>query len=168
MNEMTQHKATQNAYILGSRLYWLCDREKISADDAGSSQERRQQIHTRRLRILIIDDEDRFRASLVYLLKHVYGAQVQDVDSGQLALEILDSDMSFDLILLDYSMPEMNGIQVYHQVRRKGCSAKVVLMSGEPGNRQLADENDLDFLEKPMKTASLEIVLADIGEGYPS
>jgi DNA-binding NtrC family response regulator len=65
--------------------------------------------------ILIVDDEKLIRWSLKELLSGE-GYTVKAVEDGKSALEAL-ADESFDLVLLDYMLPDMNGIQILAEIR---------------------------------------------------
>ncbi|MFN3926807.1 MAG: response regulator [Pseudanabaenaceae cyanobacterium] len=66
--------------------------------------------------ILVIDDEPDICEVIQVALGEFAGWQVTTAGSGKEGLEILDR-LSFDLILLDISMPEMDGISVFEQMR---------------------------------------------------
>ncbi|WP_052481044.1 hybrid sensor histidine kinase/response regulator [Gilvimarinus agarilyticus] len=65
-------------------------------------------------RVLVVDDNSTSRQILAVYGKAA-GLQVTAVNSGAEALEVL-SDTSFDLLLLDWKMPEMDGIQFAHEL----------------------------------------------------
>ena len=62
------------------------------------------------LRILLAEDDDSMRVYLTRALERV-GYQVVAVDRGTAAVPLLESD-SFDLLLTDIVMPEMDGIEL--------------------------------------------------------
>ncbi len=66
-------------------------------------------------RILVVDDERSMRRTLRGIFEHL-GYQAIEAPSGQEALASL-SQQSFDLVLLDLKMPEMNGIEVLQAAR---------------------------------------------------
>ena len=67
-------------------------------------------------KILIVDDDEMVRMALVELLKPE-GYDVFAVSSGLLALEKLEEE-TFDLMLLDIIMPEMDGIDLCKRIRQ--------------------------------------------------
>ena len=69
-------------------------------------------------RVLLIDDDLRNSFALSRLLQGL-GLSVQLAESGRQAIEVLESESPFDLMLLDLMMPEMNGQKVIEQVRGK-------------------------------------------------
>ena len=88
-----------------------------------------------RVRILLIDDHDLFREGLKYLLP-VLDSKVQYFEAGSLddALQ-LKCDEGFDLILLDYYMPGVNGMDALEKCRQTFESATLVVVSGEEDPR---------------------------------
>lgn len=65
--------------------------------------------------ILVVDDMEANRAVLARRLEK-FGYSVICVDSGPAALALVNCTMP-DIILLDYMMPQMNGIEVLHELR---------------------------------------------------
>lgn len=78
--------------------------------------------------VAIVDDDVRIRTLLRLELEDL-GALVVCFSSAEEALVGL-RDSSFDLVLLDVGLPEMDGIACLRQLRRQGLATKVVLMSG--------------------------------------
>ena len=67
------------------------------------------------VRVLVVDDDDNFRAWLSLLMRRL-GFAVETADSGVSALERLTAS-SFDLLISDFAMPKMNGIELIQVVR---------------------------------------------------
>jgi DNA-binding response OmpR family regulator len=106
--------------------------------------------------ILIVDDERNMRATLADILSDE-GYEVVAAESGERALELLE-DRAFDLVLLDIRMAGMDGMEVFHQIRRKKSDAQVVLMSAFSSDlvrRQALDEGAIAFVRKPLDVESL-------------
>ena len=68
-------------------------------------------------RLLIVDDERIVRNSLRRLLERHY--EVILAGNGEQALELLDAERGIDLVLCDLIMPEMTGMDLYEQVRKR-------------------------------------------------
>lgn len=69
-----------------------------------------------RKRILVVDDVEGNRAVVCRRLEQ-HGYEIHQADSGEAALQFI-REHSTDLVLLDYMMPNMNGIDVLHVLRR--------------------------------------------------
>lgn len=79
-------------------------------------------------RILIVDDEERFRLTLRKLLA-AKGMDAEAVGSGKEALERL-KEKPFDVILLDVKMPEMNGIEALGEIKKIDPNLEVIILTG--------------------------------------
>ena len=79
-------------------------------------------------KVLIVDDEERFRTTLGKLLT-VNGLDVKTVGSGRLALEEL-AQSSYDVILLDVKMPEMDGVETLAQIKKIDPNIEVIILTG--------------------------------------
>lgn len=103
--------------------------------------------------ILVVDDMEANRAVLARRLEK-YGYSVISVDSGPAALARLAHTVP-DIILLDYMMPQMNGIEVLHELRAKHETREVpVIMvtaraEGEATIEALEAGAD-DYVTKPI------------------
>ncbi|MDD5307989.1 MAG: response regulator [Deltaproteobacteria bacterium] len=80
-----------------------------------------------RYRILIVDDEDKTRLSLVRLFSE--RAEVSSVSNADEALGLLEQG-GFDAVLTDYRMPGRDGIWLLAQVRSRYPAVKRFLISG--------------------------------------
>ena len=68
------------------------------------------------MKILIVDDFATMRRILRNILKEMGFTNITEVEDGKTALKELKND-SFDLILCDWNMPEMTGLEVLEKVR---------------------------------------------------
>jgi CheY-like chemotaxis protein len=96
--------------------------------------------------VLIVDDDHHGCALLRRLLTDL-GYTVQTAPDGRAALEIVDADQP-DLILSDLQMPHLDGHGLVHEVRRRGRTMPIVLMSADPGAVILP--LDVLFFPKPI------------------
>src|SRR5262249_2025575 len=82
---------------------------------------------TVRKRLLIADDHPSVRAMVVSLLQSDFDL-VAVVADGQAAVEAA-SKFNPDVLILDISMPILNGPEVARRLRAQGCNAKIVFLS---------------------------------------
>ena len=104
------------------------------------------------VRIIIVDDELDIREVLKRILSSE-GYTVEAVSSARAALEIL-TRQKFDLILLDIKMSDMDGIELYEQLKEivPDLQRRVICISGElvsARNKAFLDKNRLPYLTKP-------------------
>ena len=84
---------------------------------------------TRHARILVVDDDEEFRQSLAYSLMD-NGFDAVACASGPAALEYIGAGKSADLILLDWRMPGMNGLEVLRELRQRGTKTPIIFLTG--------------------------------------
>lgn len=110
-----------------------------------------------RARIVLVDDDALFRESLGENLIDA-GFVVRAFDGGGAALEHLLDQPDDDLVLLDWKMPEMSGIEVLRRMRQAGLRFPVIFLTVL--NDQIYEEAALqggavDFVEKSRSFAIL-------------
>ena len=85
--------------------------------------------------ILVVDDDDLFRESLQQNLIDA-GYDAITFADGRSVLEFLGAANGADLILLDWRMPEMTGIEVLRRLRVCGCHWCAARSEAAPGPAQ--------------------------------
>lgn len=80
-------------------------------------------------RILILDDQPSL-AGAAALLVAMFGYEPVQCHLPAEAFTRLQAE-PFDLLLTDYGMPRMTGLDVVEQLRQEGCAIPVVMMSGQ-------------------------------------
>ena len=80
------------------------------------------------MRVLVIEDNDDFR-NLALLWFQSYGIEVEGAANGVQGLA-LQRARPADVIVTDIFMPEMEGIETIHDLRREFPEAKIIAMSG--------------------------------------
>lgn len=88
--------------------------------------------------ILIVDDETVQLETLRRGLK-TRGYGVLEAESGTEALEKIEKESGIDLVLTDYAMPGMNGINLLEKIREKYHILPVIIMTAY-GNRDIEQE----------------------------
>ncbi|MFH0728959.1 MAG: response regulator [Pseudomonadota bacterium] len=107
-------------------------------------------------RILIVDDEERMRESLKFLVEH-QGYTVKTSENGLEALAILAHE-KFDLCLLDICMPGMGGFELMEKILQRQPDALLVMMTGQATIEVAVSalkKGAYDFLRKPFDDADL-------------
>jgi signal transduction histidine kinase/DNA-binding response OmpR family regulator len=102
-------------------------------------------------RILIVDDNAVSRNTLMKQLEQLKSAPVAAV-SGRQALEILSDGPVFDLIIMDLSMPDMDGVQLAKSIPDRQAAVPLILM-GRADDERYRKEAGLfsSLLQKPVK-----------------
>jgi DNA-binding NtrC family response regulator len=142
--------------------------ENINASRAGSNPD-----VTRKKRILIVDDERDITVSIKAALGTSYR-----VDIGGTASQAIHSYKSgaYDLILLDYRMPNMDGFAFYQQIKTIDPKVKFCFITAyeelnskvtnlkwrNKVNSIFQDDTELPVLRKPFDSATLKGIVAHI------
>lgn len=111
-------------------------------------------------RLLAIDDEPHVLRAVQRVLKDW---DVTPASSAAEALALL-ATRTFDAILCDVRMPEVNGLQLLEQlrVRYPAAAARFVLMSATMDHADANTAADRPFLAKPFSAAALREILSQI------
>jgi CheY-like chemotaxis protein len=79
--------------------------------------------------ILLVDDNDDVREITALLLRDT-GYHVIEASSGRAALAALDANPAIDLLIVDFAMPGMSGIDLLERARTRRPEIKVVFITG--------------------------------------
>jgi DNA-binding NtrC family response regulator len=117
-------------------------------------------IMSRPMRVLVVEDETRFREFLVETLSEM-GAEPYGVSSAVRALERFES-LSPDALLLDLNLPRLHGLAFLEKIRARGRQAPVVVLTGVgdlPAAQEAIRLGVVDFLTKPCHLGEIERAL---------
>ena len=123
------------------------------------------------LQVLVVDDSLSNRRLLGRLMTN-RGHTCEEAENGEVALQMIRESMangkSFDLVLLDFEMPVLNGPRTAKQLREEGNDVFIV---GITGNMMTEDVNYFiscganSVLPKPLKINALEEICMEYGIG---
>ena len=116
--------------------------------------------------ILVVDDESEIREGLELLLKGE-GYGVSSAETGESGLAKLE-EHPFDLLLLDVSLPDRNGLDMLKEIRRRDPQLSVVLITayGSIDMARAAFKNGaMDYITKPWSNDEL---LAQVAQAVES
>ncbi len=68
--------------------------------------------------ILVVDDSDLYRSAITDALKRIH-LNVIEAEDGQKALDILEKNENISLVITDYEMPNLNGLDLTFKIRQK-------------------------------------------------
>jgi len=112
----------------------------------------------RKLKVLLVDDDTLVSVNTAYMLTDM-GHSVSEASSGPHALRLLEaSRQKFDVIITDYAMPGMNGLELAMKIREGNPELPVIMASGYA---ELPPDATLGFprLSKPYTEQQLSIAL---------
>ena len=120
------------------------------------------------LRVLVVDDHPAFRRALTSALNMIKGIEVAgEAAGGEEATERARQDDP-DLILMDLSMPDVDGIEAMKKIHREKPDLPVVILTAhaDPGVEKEAREAGASgFLAKGTALEDIVIVLHEAAEG---
>jgi CheY-like chemotaxis protein/anti-sigma regulatory factor (Ser/Thr protein kinase) len=105
--------------------------------------------------ILLVDDDDAVRTVLSEQLRDM-GMEVETASSGQQAIRHLrQSERGFDLLLTDYAMPGINGVETIKSIRKVRPEIRAILMTGYADDAVIDELDQVAVLRKPIDPAAL-------------
>src|SRR5579859_3340468 len=117
--------------------------------------------------LLLVDDDDLFRESLgLNLIDEGYA--VTSFSSGAPALDFFGAGAHADVVLLDWRMPGMNGLEVLRSLRRSGTTTPVIfltVLSDDIYEEAALEGGAVDFIDKSRRLSILVKRLSLITEG---
>lgn len=108
------------------------------------------------MKILIAEDDNRLRKNIVHIIQKEFH-QVDAVDNGQHALEYILFH-TYDLVILDWMMPEISGIDVCKEARRNGYEGGILILTAKDDSNDIIcglDAGADDYVVKPFKMEEL-------------
>jgi len=112
-------------------------------------------------RVLVVDDADAIRGYLASLLE-LQGLEVDTADDGRSALELLESGVAPQVILLDVMMPGLDGLSTLKRIRELDANVPIIMLSVVGKASTIVEAMQLgatDYLNKPFEPDELELVL---------
>jgi DNA-binding NtrC family response regulator len=121
--------------------------------------------------VLVVDDEESVRAATAPMLRRL-GFDVALAADGRAALDAFRADPNrYSLVLLDLTMPHLDGEQTFTELRRLRPDVRVVLMSGfseQDAVARFTGKGLAAFLQKPFTfealSAELQRIVSPVAE----
>jgi signal transduction histidine kinase/DNA-binding NarL/FixJ family response regulator len=116
---------------------------EVSTNSIGATRH-----HLKGAIILLVDDDGAVREVTASMLREL-GYVVLEVGSGGAALDFLDGQTNIDLVVLDFAMPGMNGMDVARQVHSRFPTLPVLFITGYADKSVLGEVGDGRIIKKP-------------------
>ncbi|MEE8233720.1 MAG: response regulator, partial [Gammaproteobacteria bacterium] len=122
------------------------------------------------LRIMLVDDEPSILDLASRFLEQMGCRKITSCQSGQSALDkYRESTNSFDVIICDLNMPDMNGVELIRHLSEEDYCGGIILLSGEDERiletaKDLAKARNLNvlgYIPKPFNREALELLLLE-------
>jgi PAS domain S-box-containing protein len=117
--------------------------------------------------VVIVDDEMLVRMTLRRVLSRE-GFMVVEAADGQEGVECVDREARVDVVLLDLSMPRLDGAAAFREIRKRHPTLPVVLMSGfneDEAIRQFLGKGLAGFIQKPFTPAAILACIKEALDG---
>jgi CheY-like chemotaxis protein len=112
--------------------------------------------------ILLVDDEEYIRVTGSQMLEEL-GYSVRCASNGKEAVDLFRGHKdSIDLVILDVIMPEMSGIEAFHQLKRINENCPVILCSGFTRDEDLVDLKNAGLFGIIRKPFDLSVLKREI------
>ncbi|MEX1661425.1 response regulator [Thioclava sp. 15-R06ZXC-3] len=117
---------------------------------------------------LVVDDLLVNRVILERQLQ-TYGLEVTLCRSGEEALHVIEQGATFDVVLSDHHMPDLDGVAFVQKLKEAGVSVPILLLSSDPDAVLTAQSDDLaGYLQKPVLRSELFRALQDLSHPPPA
>ncbi|MBW2614998.1 MAG: response regulator [Deltaproteobacteria bacterium] len=105
-------------------------------------------------RILIADDEETVRTLLIETLKP-YDYEIDVAENGVEAINHIYKK-SYDLIITDYMMPKMDGLELTRRIKARYPSTPIIVITGDGPVHDLLKSGATACLQKPFSLSKLQ------------
>ncbi|WP_320822247.1 response regulator [Reinekea sp.] len=115
--------------------------------------------------LLIVDDSGFARKQVVRALPKDWDVEISQAGNGVEALEQIEQGKG-EVVLLDLTMPVMDGYGVLEAIRTRDLPAVVIVISGDiqpEAEARVMRLGALAFIKKPLNTEQLSQILSDFG-----
>jgi len=113
-------------------------------------------------RVAIVDDDFELLTTYSVVLEHLGYAALTANDGDEIVNQVLYGDEAApDVILMDYRMPKMNGLEAAKRILRNRPGIKIIMSTADDSVKQEAISAGMTFLQKPF---SLDELASAIGE----
>ncbi|WP_122861257.1 hybrid sensor histidine kinase/response regulator [Pseudomonas viridiflava] len=113
--------------------------------------------------VLLVDDEDLVRDSTAHLLQDL-GYQVTEAPSAAVALDLFDAGLRPDVLVTDYVMADITGVQLARQIRQRINNLPILIITGYT-NAKPVPTDDFEVLAKPFRRQDIASRLANLVQG---
>ncbi len=104
--------------------------------------------------VLVLDDDSAVREVTAAMLQEL-GYGVYEAGSAGQALDLLDRGVAVDLLLADYAMPGMNGVETATEAKRRRPDLPVLFITGYADLAALKDVGEERIVQKPFRDSEL-------------
>lgn len=107
-------------------------------------------------KILLVEDEESIRKIIAYDLKKD-GYSIYECSDGKEAMDVVEKE-SFDLIILDWMVPYINGIELIEKFRKRGIDSIIIMLTAKDDEADVLQAFEAgvdDYMSKPFSPREL-------------
>lgn len=123
-------------------------------------------VHLDKARIMIVDDQADMRAMIRHMLGELGVNQVFEASDGKQAMSFIDDAMDMiDIIICDWNMPAMSGVEVLRQLRSVDDKMPFLMVTGRSDISSVSEAKASGvtaYISKPFSLIQLEAKLKAI------
>lgn len=112
------------------------------------------------LKVLIVDDQADAREMLRAMMAEIGITQIFEANDGRQALTFIDSAFDFvDLIVCDWNMPELTGVELLRQIRSANAELPFLMITGRGDMDSVVEAKSSGvtaYIVKPYNASQLE------------
>lgn len=123
-------------------------------------------MDTRKVRVLIADDEPHIRAVIGRIVRSLRGEVIAEARDGMEAVALFNSARP-DMVILDINMPKMTGSQALSQILSKDPGVLAVMMTAQDSIEAVQECLDLGAREYILKSNPAEEIYRMLGALWP-
>ncbi len=115
--------------------------------------------------VLVCDDSNIARKQVIRCLEQCLSADIQQASNGREALELMRK-CDFDLLCLDLTMPELDGVAVLETIKVEKIECFVIVVSADIQDKmkqKVVELGAIDFIDKPIDVLRLKAILHKFG-----
>ena len=112
------------------------------------------------LKLLLVDDEEKMVKYLSRRLE-IRGYEVSAASSGEAAVALVKEN-EFDVVLLDFLMPDMNGLETLKEIKKIRPDIEVIMLSAYSDGKTEAEGKALGLFDFVMKPFDLNCLVESI------
>jgi two-component system chemotaxis response regulator CheY len=112
------------------------------------------------MRVLVVDDSGVMRKIISRALGELGINDVEEAADGQLALDVMTASGPFDLLITDWNMPVMNGLELVQSIRGSGCVIPIIMVTTKSEKEavlQAIQAGVNDYVIKPFERDMLRL-----------
>ena len=117
------------------------------------------------VKLLLVDDEERFLSTTRILLEKRGVGNVQTATNGADALKIMRKER-IEVVVLDVKMPGMDGVEVLRRVKQEHPLVEVIMLTGHASVESAVDGLRFGAFDYVMKPIDIPDLLQKIEEAY--